>query len=139
MHKHTNYYNYCEPIILYYLLPLIFSHSYIHVLAVPLTNPHSLLHMCLKVTVPYNVFMNKVAARIPGKWKRVGTQMELTPQQIDSIDQQYKGDPDDCYRQVFYKWSPYQTQTWSELIEILRTEHVGEIELAQEIETNMNK
>lgn len=55
---------------------------------------------------------------------KVATQMELTPQQIDSIDKQYKGDPDDCYRQVFNKWSPYQTRAWSELFAILSTEHV---------------
>ena len=93
--------------------------------------------MCLKVTVPFDVFMNKVAARIPDKWEKVGTQMGLTPQQIESIDKQYKSNPDDCYRQVFSRWSPYQTRTWSELIAILRTNHVSEMELAQEIEAYM--
>ena len=95
--------------------------------------------MCLKVAVPFDVFMEKVAVRIPDKWKRVGTQMGLTPQQIDSIDTQYKGDPDDCYRQVFSKWSPLQSRYWSELIAILRTDQVGEMELAQEIEAQMEK
>ena len=89
------------------------------------------------MAVPFDVFMNKVAARIPDKWKRVGAQMNLTPAQIDAIDQQYKGNPDDCYRKVFRVWSPYETQTWSQLIEILRTDHVAEMVLAQEIETNI--
>ena len=83
--------------------------------------------------------MNKVAAIIPDKWEKVGTQMGLTPAQIRSIDKQYKGDPDNCYTQVFRKWSPYQTRTWSDLIAILCTEQVGEMELAQEIEAEMEK
>lgn len=86
------------------------------------------------LSVPFHVFMNKVAVRIPYKWKSVAIQMCLTFAQIDAIDQQFRGVPDDCYRKVFSIWSPYETKTWSELIAILRTDHVHEIELAQEIE-----
>ena len=55
------------------------------------------MHVCLKAAVPFDVLMNKVAARIPDKWKRVGTQMNLAPAKIDV---QYIGNPDDCYRKV---------------------------------------
>ena len=95
--------------------------------------------MCLKVAVPFGVFMNKVAARIPDKWKNVAAQMNLDPAKINSIDQECNGKANDCYMRVFREWSPYKSKTWSQLIEILRTDHVNEMELAQEIETNMNK
>ena len=52
--------------------------------------------------------------------------MNLASAQIDAIDQQYKGNPDDCYRKVFREWSPYETQTWSQLLAILRTDHVAD-------------
>lgn len=93
--------------------------------------------MCLKVAVPLDAFMNEVAAKIPDKWRRVGIQMNLTSAQIDAIDQQYRGDPDDCYRKIYRKWSKYQTRTWSQLIAILDTKHVGETELAQQIEADI--
>ena len=95
--------------------------------------------MCLKVAVPFGVFMNKVAARIPDKWKNVAAQMNLTPAKINAINQECDSNANDCYMQVFREWSPYKSKTWSQLIEILRTEQVNEMELAQEIETNMNK
>ena len=120
------------------MVSFIFFHSHIHTLAIALTNSHSLPHARVsQVAVPFDVFMNKVAVKIPDKWKQVGTQMNLTPAKIDAIDQQYNGNPDDCYRKVFREWSPYGTQTWSQLLAILRTDHVAEMVLAQEIEAGI--
>ena len=93
--------------------------------------------MCLTVAVPFHVFMNKVAARIPDKWKNVGTQMNLGAAKINAISQQYNGNANHCYMEVFREWSPYETKTWSQLLEILRTDHVAEMVLAQDIEDNI--
>lgn len=115
------------------MLPLIPSLT--HALSISLTN-----YTCVSkvlAAVPFDVFMNKVAVHIPFKWKRVGTQMSITPAQIDAIDQQYRGNPDDCYSCMFRMWSPYQTRTWAELIEILCTDQVCELELAREIEAHL--
>ena len=93
------------------------------------------MHVCLKVAVPFDVLMNKVAARIPDKWKRVGMQMNLAPAKIDA---QYIGNPDDCYRKVCLgSGVHYETQNWSQLLAILRTDHVAEMVLAQEIEASI--
>ena len=63
--------------------------------------------------------------------------MNLAPAKIDDIDQQYNGNPDDCYRKVFREWSPYETQSQSQLLAVLRTDHVAEMVLAQEIEASI--
>lgn len=53
----------------------------------------SCLIPCLKVPVPLNVFMSKIAVRISNKWKQLAVQVRVSESQIESIDQRYHENP----------------------------------------------
>ena len=87
--------------------------------------------------------MNDVAAVIPSKWRLVGVQLKLPNGTLDEIQAQNAGRPDQCilsFEQVFAKWrslgtSPY---TWMTMINALRSPAVGEVTLANKLNTKMH-
>ena len=78
---------------------------------------------------------NKVAARAPDKWKRLGTQLNIDYSKLKSIEKEHK-DAFDCYAEVFQLWKnkgdpPF---IWDTIIDALKAPSVEEIELATELQ-----
>eukprot|EP00731_Ephydatia_muelleri_P014861 Em0008g581a len=88
--------------------------------------------------------MNDVAAVIPAKWRLVGVQLKLPNGTLDEIQAQNAGRPDQCilsFEQMFAKWrslgtSPY---TWETMINTLCSPAVGEVKLANKLNTEMHE
>ena len=79
--------------------------------------------------------LDKVAAKARDKWKMVGEQLSIQPNQLMAISRNNQ-DAMDCYRDVFTLWMnkcdpPF---TWVTIIDALRASSVGEDRLALELE-----
>ena len=83
-------------------------------------------------------FMESVATVIPDKWKKVGVSLGLCQPQINAIDAQHRGDPLDCFAEVFHLWqqlsTPQQPVSWTTLVTMLRSRTVGEELLANNLQ-----
>ena len=86
-------------------------------------------------------FNESVASKIPSKWKRVGVALGLTQSRIDAIDNHRRGDPFECFSDVFKYWqsesTPEQPANWAFLISVLRSYTVGEETLAEHIQSTL--
>ena len=78
---------------------------------------------------------NRVAAKIPEKWKQVAIQLEMSMSEIKTIqkDEDYAFDQ---FMAVFDRWkrsscSPY---AWKTLVTALKSTSVNEIKLAEELQ-----
>ena len=84
--------------------------------------------------------MESVATVIPDKWKRVGMALGLSQAQINAIDAQHRGDPLDCFAEVFHLWqqlsTPQQPVSWSTVVTVLNSRTVGEESLAGFLQEN---
>ena len=85
-------------------------------------------------TVSRFQFMEAVASKIPSKWKRVGVSLGMDQSQLDGIDQHRRGDPLECFSDVFTYWqqqsTPQSPANWATLVTVLRSNYVGEEELS---------
>ena len=83
-------------------------------------------------------FMESVATVIPDKWKRVGVALGLSQAQINAIDAQHRGDPLDCFAEVFHLWQQLSTTqqpvSWTTLVTVLCSRTVGEERLAGDLQ-----
>ena len=85
--------------------------------------------------------MNFIAAKIPEKWREVGSQLGLDSADINRIEAEvptHKSTP--CYLAVFYKWESKGTTeyTWNTLLKALRTPLVDASKLANTIEGQLS-
>ena len=84
--------------------------------------------------------METVATKIPAKWKRVGLALGVDRAWIDSIEMQRRGDPLDCFSDVFHYWQQHATPKhpadWTFLIAVLRSQYIGEERLADFCQQN---
>lgn len=83
--------------------------------------------------------MNYVAAAVdPASWKNFAIQLELKTTDIGRIDQEQRGNINNCFMKVFELWehSASRPYTWATIIDALR--HVGEIRVATEIEKKIS-
>ena len=55
--------------------------------------------------------MNKVAAKIPGKWKDVGLQLGVDQGVLEGIASINQGDTNLCYSNVFTRWKSQNSST----------------------------
>ena len=87
--------------------------------------------------------MNKIAAKIPSKWKDIGLQLGLDQGVLDGIATISLGDPNHCYINVFTRWknqnSPTHRYTWSTLVQALKKPAVREDRLADEIKNELTR
>ena len=79
--------------------------------------------------------MNKVAAKIPSKWRDVGIQLGLDQNVLNAVAQVSPGDTNHCFSNVFTLWRNRKTlpYTWSTIIHVLQTAAVGQEKLAEDI------
>ena len=85
--------------------------------------------------------MNKVAAKIPGKWKDVGLQLGVDQGVLEGIASINQGDTNLCYSNVFTRWksqnSSTHPHTWLTIVRALESPAVGENRLADEIKSEL--
>ena len=97
--------------------------------------------MCVDEEVLLFQFMESVAKKIPGKWRSVGMALGLGQTQLNAIDSQHRGNPLDCFTEVFNHWqhlpTPQQPVSWYTLITVLRS--VGEESLVDSIQETVFK
>ena len=83
-------------------------------------------------------FMETVASAIPDKWKRVGLALGLNQEHISGIDAENGGNCLKCFAEVFNLWQQLSTRqqpvSWTTLVTVLRSQHVDEECLANNIE-----
>ena len=86
----------------------------------------------------FKEFMDTVATEIPVKWKRMGVAVGMSQSQIDAVDSHRRGEPFDCFSDVFKHWqdtsTPEQPANWASLVTVLRSRIVGEEALAKNIQ-----
>ena len=87
--------------------------------------------------------MNKIAAKIPSKWKDIGLQLGVDLPVLDGIATISLGDLNNCYSNVFTRWKNQNSQThrytWSTLVQALKKPAVGEDRLADEIKNELTR
>ena len=71
------------------------------------------------------------------KWFDIGLQLQLDHSELKSIEDKYRSDPGDCFRQMLIAWKTSSSQahkTWSTLANILRQPAIRYEELATKVE-----
>ena len=86
-------------------------------------------------------FIECVASKIPSKWNKVGAALGLSQSRIDAIDRHRRGEPFECFSDVFKYWqsesTPERPANWATLISVLRSNTVGEEALAEHIQSTL--
>ena len=101
----------------------------------PPDHDRSTAHLSLQRPPKVSVLLKRVAAKAPIKWKKLGQELDIEHQKLKTI-QRENDDSLDCYAEVFDLWKregspPY---TWATIIDALRGDIVGEVQLAYELE-----
>ena len=80
--------------------------------------------------------LNDLAAKVPDKWKKIGTQLNLTLNQLDAIARCEHDPIDQCMKMLDW-WqrldSTRRPCSWSTIVTVLRTNAVAEESLADEL------
>ena len=82
----------------------------------------------------------KVTPHLFPKWYHVGIQLGLPPVMLTGIERQYQHDIRRCMDEVLYEWisRSEENPTWMTLIETLRSDSIGERQLASELERSFD-
>ena len=93
-------------------------------------------------TVSQFQFMESVASKIPGKWRRVGVSLGISMGVLDGIEKHRLADPIECFSDVFTYWqqqsTPQSPANWTTLVAVLRSNYVGEEELSDTIQDTLH-
>ena len=81
--------------------------------------------------------MNRVAASIPTKWRNLGIQLGLAPNDLDMFEARHGGDYHRIYSCIFTAWENQVTRpfTWETIIQALKAPLLAECKLADEMQT----
>ena len=76
-----------------------------------------------------------VTSKVAHKWFPIGIGLGMSREQLEEIRENCNDMPDLCLGTVFYKWEQTTPKpfTWGTLIEVLRSEQVGEKLLANNL------
>ena len=89
-------------------------------------------------TVSKFQFLEAVAIKIPNKWRRVGLCLGIGSSILDGIEKHRRGDPLECFSDVFTCWqqqsTPQSPANWATLVTVLRSNYVGEEALSYAIQ-----
>ena len=78
--------------------------------------------------------MQQLYTTVPDKWRAIGTYLEIPTVQLNSLDKQYHGNPQECLMAMLTEgWLPRVTPppTWQEIAEAV--EFVGHPDVAQKL------
>ena len=80
-------------------------------------------------------FLNKVATRIPAKWKLFAYNLNIEDDALDEIELKHPQDPTECFMNVFRAWKKTRSPpfTWETVIEVLQSPAVGEQKMAENL------
>ena len=101
----------------------------------PPVHDRSTAHLALQNPPNIPDLLNKVAAKASNKWKKLGHQLFIEHHKLKTISRE-NDDSLDCFAEVFELWQkrrspPYM---WATIIDALRADIVGEVQLAYELE-----
>ena len=100
-----------------------------------------LYHLYTGDVVSLFQFNEYVASKIPDKWKQVGVALGLSQPQINAIDGHRRGEPFECFSDVFNYWqsesTPERPANWATLISVLRSNTVGEKVLVEDLQSTL--
>ena len=84
-------------------------------------------------------FLNKVAAKIPAKWRMFAFNVNIECNALDEIELKYRHLPTECFMHVFEIWKKSQSPpfTWETVIEVLQSPAVGESKMAKDIKHDL--
>ena len=68
------------------------------------------------------------------KWKNILLELEVNSTTIDAIGTEWRGNPEDCYREGLKEWLEGGERGWSDLVEALSSPTVGHSDIAMVIE-----
>ena len=97
--------------------------------------PHAELNLTSNPT--FQGLMNSVAVKTRSKWFEIGVQLGFTPDKLNALDKQHRGDSNLIFADIFSTWEKQPRNmpfTWSTVIDVLKSPLVGEITLAQNIQ-----
>ena len=81
--------------------------------------------------------MENVASAIPDKWRKIGIGLDLPPARLNAIDTHRRGDPHDCFVDVFDHWmnqpTPQRPFCWRTVITVLQSPLISEVTLARKL------
>ena len=77
-----------------------------------------------------------VTSKVAHKWFPIGIGLGMSGEQLEEIQESSNDNPECCLGAVFYKWEQTTPKpfTWSTLVEVLKSEHVEEKLLANDLE-----
>ena len=101
----------------------------------PPDHDRSTAHLSLQRPPKVSVLLNRVAAKATNKWMKLGQQLDIKYQKLKTISNE-NNDVLICFAEVFDLWErggspPF---TWATIIDALRADIVGEVQLAYELE-----
>ena len=77
---------------------------------------------------------NEIVSKIPHKWRAVGIQLGVPVNKLHQISTEENINCQNCFRRVFSEWlSQNCDRSWSKVLQVLRTDAVGEVRLATEL------
>ena len=84
-------------------------------------------------------FLNKVASKIPAKWKLFAYNLNMGEDALDDVTLKLQHSPTECFMRVFSSWKKEQDPpfTWEKVIDILQSPAVAEKEMAEDIKHDM--
>ena len=80
--------------------------------------------------------MKQVSSNARDKWKKVGLELDIQQDQLNTISERCNGDPILCYSEVFTAWEKMTDPadfTWATIVEALESPIVEENKLARDI------
>ena len=81
--------------------------------------------------------MENVASAIPDKWRMIGIGLDLPPARLNAIDTHRRGNPHDCFVDVFDHWMNQPTSQrpfcWNTIITVLQSPLINEVILARKL------
>ena len=84
-------------------------------------------------------FLNKVATKIPAKWKLFAYSLNMEEDALDEVTLKLQHSPTECFMSVFSSWKKERDPpfTWETVIDILQSPAVAEKNMAEDIKHNM--
>ena len=81
--------------------------------------------------------LNEVAGPAPDKWRVIGIGLGIDISILNSIEQQYNRNPNECYVAMFDKWlKTTEKPMWETILKVLETPSVDRYNLAMTIRKN---
>ena len=82
---------------------------------------------------------NMVVPPLRNKWRDIGIQLGIKPNDLDAIYDRRNRNPNHCFADVFSQWEdsnnlPY---TWAVILEVISSEYVNELAVAKSIEQKL--